>query len=129
MDNKKILVVDDDQDILDVVEKRLVNDGFDVDVASSGQDAIAKAQSFMPNLILMDIVLPDIDGSEAVKRLKEIPQTADIPIIFLSGIVTSEEGEGGETKSEVKVAGQLFPAIGKPFTYSQLAEEINLILS
>ena len=75
----------------------------------------------------MDIVLPDLDGSEAVKQLKDIPETSNIPIIFLSGIVTSDADD--ETKAEIKVAGQMFRAIGKPFSYSKLLEEINVYLS
>lgn len=126
MEKFKILVVDDDQDITEVLEKKLIKDGFNVKTVSTGSDAINTARTFLPNLILMDIVLPDLDGSEAVRQLKEIPETISIPIVFLSGIVTGNHGE--EHSPEVKVAGRTFRAIGKPFSYMHLREVIDEIL-
>lgn len=125
--NKKVLVVDDDKDILDIIEKKLKKDHFMVDVSMSGQDAIKQAAEMNPDIILLDIVLPDMDGSEVVKGLKDNSATSEIPIIFLSGIVTNDS-EGTQT-SEVNVAGEIFPAIGKPFSYSKLVEEIEALLA
>ncbi len=126
MIKQRILLVDDDTDILNLVSKKLCLDDFDVKAVDNGTEALVQAGKFNPDLILMDIVLPDLDGSEAVKRLKESKETSNIPIIFLSGIVTSDNDDS--SKTEIKVAGGMFRAIGKPFTYAQLREEIDRIL-
>ena len=117
MDRKKILVVDDEEEIVKLVAKRLKGAGFDVITAGLGRQAVMKAVENPPDLILMDIMLPDIEGSDAVNLLNEHESTRIIPIIFLSGIINKEEGSPG---TEIKVAGRMYPAIGKPFTFEEL---------
>ena len=125
MSFKKILIVDDELEMLEIVRKKLFLDGYQVLAATRGEEAVEVAMWDTPDLILLDIVLPDLDGPEVVKLLNENPVTADIPVIFLSGIVSRDE----ETKScEIKVGGQHYPAIGKPFTYKELLIMIKEIL-
>lgn len=80
----KILVVDDEPDAIELIEFNLKGAGFDVVTASNGQEALAKAQSCLPQLILLDLMLPEIDGLEVCKLLRRNPNTAPIPIIMLT---------------------------------------------
>ena len=80
----KILVVDDDPDIVDLLEYNLKKAGYTVQTCDNGLDAIAIGQSFLPDLILMDIMLPKLDGVEAGRRLREAPETAEAYLIFLT---------------------------------------------
>lgn len=80
----KILVVDDEQDILELIRHTLNKEGYEVHVAANGQQAVEKAKKVKPNLILMDVMMPIMDGMEACRQLKEDNETADTPIIFLT---------------------------------------------
>lgn len=124
-DLRKILVVDDEQEFLDVLSKKLAEENFEVVTATTAQEAIEKTRTVAPKLILMDIVLPDMEGSEAVRLLAEDPATEQIPVIFLSGIISKEEGT---PVPEIKVGGRLYTAVSKPFTIDDLLREIRKVL-
>ncbi|GEM_PF-2982076 len=85
-----ILVVDDHQDVLDALEALLVDDGHSVILASSGLDGLTHAQSARPDVILLDIAMPEIDGIETLRRLKANPATRNIPVIMITAIGTNE---------------------------------------
>lgn len=80
----KILVVDDEQDILELIRHSLNKEGFEVHIAMNGQQAIDKAKQIIPDLILMDVMMPIMDGMEACRQLKEESTTKNIPIVFLT---------------------------------------------
>lgn len=120
---KKILFVDDDVEVVDMIRTRLKNDGYDVVVSHTARDAIIQARAHLPDLILMDIVLPDMDGAEVIRELHDHRVTIGIPVIFLSGIVGMESG------ADIVVAGRSYEAIGKPFTYAQLKSRIENVLA
>ena len=80
----QILVVDDEQDILELISHTLNKEGYEVHVAANGQQAVEKAKKIKPSLILMDVMMPVMDGMEACRQLKEDPETATLPIIFLT---------------------------------------------
>lgn len=126
MPAKKILIVDDEVGMLEALEKKLVADGYEVILAASGQEAGERVFSYLPDLILMDIVLPDIEGSEIVKRLQSDAELRKIPIVFLSGIVT-RENEG--RRSHVKVGPWEYRALAKPFSYRELLEVVQEALA
>ena len=120
----KILIVDDEEEVLNLLQGKLSALGYQVIRATRGREAVTKTKVYAPDLILMDIVMPDIQGSEAVKLLKEDPATDQIPVIFLSGIVTKDP----ETKeSVVTVGAEEYPAIPKPFTFEELLREIKKV--
>ncbi len=122
MKGKKILIVDDEPDVLNVLEKKLGIEGFEIIKADCGQTAIEKAAQEHPDMILLDIVLPDFDGSEVVQRIRTHPfLDKNIPILFLSGIVTGDTKEG----LEVTVGGQTYPALPKPVTIGELLKSIK----
>jgi CheY-like chemotaxis protein len=118
---KTILVVDDEQEVLDFLEKKLPEQGYNVLRAATAMEAIREARKNLPQLILMDIVLPDMEGSEAVRLLAEAPQTQDIPVIFLSGILSKDD----MTDLELNVGGRLYKAVSKPFAFEDLLAEIK----
>jgi len=80
----KILIVEDNEENRDVLTRRLERRGYSVLVAVDGQAGITMAQDEHPDVILMDLNLPDVDGWEATKRIKASPQTASIPVIALT---------------------------------------------
>jgi len=81
---EKILVVDDEKEIRDLLSIYLREDGYDVIAASNGQEAISMAQAELPQVILMDVKMPGIDGVETCKRLKEEERTKSIPVIMVT---------------------------------------------
>lgn len=122
MPGEKILVVDDEEDILNLLEKKLLKENYEVLKATTARDALQKARKLSPHLILMDISLPDMEGPEAVRLLSEDLSTQDIPVIFLSGIITREDQL---LRPEINVGGRLYPAIAKPFVFEELLQEIK----
>jgi len=80
----KILLVEDNEMNRDMLSRRLVKRGYDVVIAIDGQEGVAKAQSESPDLILMDMSLPVVDGWEATRRIKSDPATRAIPVIALT---------------------------------------------
>lgn len=80
----KILLVDDEEDIVELLQYNLEKEGYDVKTATNGKLAIEKAKSFMPNLIILDIMMPLMDGIECCRRIKEIPELAKIFVLFLT---------------------------------------------
>ena len=84
MKKEKILVVDDEEDILELVRYNLVREGYPVVCAASGEAALKSATSDPVDLIILDLMLPGIDGLEVTRRLKQNPDTADTPIVMLT---------------------------------------------
>lgn len=80
----KILVVDDEPDALELVEFNLKGAGYDVVTASDGEEALTKARAVLPQLIVLDLMLPEVDGLEVCKMLRRDPNTSSIPIIMLT---------------------------------------------
>ncbi|MBU1125197.1 MAG: response regulator [Candidatus Omnitrophica bacterium] len=115
---KKILIVDDEPDILLVLGERLRAAGFAVSEAKTGKETIALAKAESPDLIILDIVLPDLDGGEVAQVLSADHATASIPIIFLTGLYTKEDEEKGHQVKE-----HYF--LAKPFDSKDLLAIIN----
>ncbi len=80
----RILLVDDEPDILEFVGYNLTREGFEVSTASNGLEALEVAQTFLPHLVLLDVMMPEMDGMETCRRLKEIPSLSRTIIVFLS---------------------------------------------
>lgn len=80
----KVLVVDDEQDILELIRYSLAKEGFEVHIAANGAQAVEQAKKVKPEIIIMDVMMPVMDGMEACRQLKEIPETKNIPVIFLT---------------------------------------------
>jgi CheY-like chemotaxis protein len=89
----KILLVEDNEMNRDMLSRRLQKQGFDVVIAIDGEEGVAKAKAEMPELILMDMSLPGIDGWEATRRLKAAPGTQTIPVIALTAHAMTDDRE------------------------------------
>jgi len=123
---KKILIIEDSADVSSNIEYMLSKAGYSVFVANDGADGIAQAQENIPDLIIMDIMLPDIQGGDAVNAIKKYPPCKDIPVVFLTGLMSSQEGK--ENIETINVDGKAYPALGKPFDFPQLLNTIKKIL-
>ncbi len=117
----KILVVDDDEDDFVLLVKTLSasNQQYELHLAKDGDECVAKAVSESPDLILMDLMMPRISGGEVAQLLKDNPQTAEVPIFFLSGATNSSDPVGQENRG-INVGGVFYPSMGKPFTVEEL---------
>ena len=124
---KKILVVDDDPQIVELVSIRLKANNYEVISSPDGKDAILKAQNELPDLVIMDIMMPNLPGGDAVRLLMEDNKTKDIPIIFLTALTANLPYEA-EHKGIINVDGRFFPAIPKPFKPEKLLLEIKKII-
>jgi two-component system cell cycle response regulator DivK len=118
----KILVVEDNEVNQKILVRRLEKRGFQVVLASDGGEGVAKAQSEAPNLILMDMSLPVIDGWEATRQLKAEPSTRGIPIIVLSAHAMTND-------RELALAAGADDFDTKPVRFEPLLEKITVLLS
>ena len=117
----KILVIDDEAEITEIVETFLKDAGYQVLVENSSVMGIERAKSFRPDLILLDIMMPFMDGYEVCEELKKNKETENIPVIFLTG----KDARSDEGKS-FKVGGDMF--IKKPFNCERLLEIVRIVL-
>ena len=93
--NKTILIIEDDEFFRELISKKITSSGFVMLEASDGQKGIDKAKEMKPNLILLDLLLPNIDGFEVLATLKQDSETSTIPIIILSNLSSKEDIEKG----------------------------------
>jgi two-component system, OmpR family, response regulator len=115
----RVLVVDDEPNIVDVISMALRFEGFDVDSAGTGADAIAAVAARRPQLLVLDVMLPDIDGFEVARRLSAA--RAQVPIIFLTARDSTEDVVHGLT-----LGGDDY--VTKPFSLEELVARIRTIL-
>ena len=115
------MVVDDNPDIITIVKTILEGKGYRVMSASSGQELLNMLNGQKPDLIILDIMMPEMDGLEVLTRLKGVPETASLPVILLTAKVQYEDVLGG-----YKLGADYY--ITKPFTSTQLTNGINLLL-
>ena len=118
----KVLIVDDDSEIVELMMDVLVRDGrFDVKTASSGYDAGIMTQQFQPDMIILDYMLPDVNGNVVCQTIKRNPDFEDIKILIVSGVANPSEIE-----SLIKAGAEDF--MSKPFDISELVEKVCSIL-
>jgi len=121
MDVKKILVVDDEQDIVKGLKIKLEAKGCEVATAYTGTEAIEKAKNEKPDVIVLDVMLPDFDGFEVCSRLKQEEATKLLPVIFLTAKEGNDQRWKGLTKGGVAY-------ITKPFEFDSLWKVINDVI-
>ncbi|MFH0777724.1 MAG: response regulator [Candidatus Eisenbacteria bacterium] len=121
MSKGKILVVDDEVYIVHILDFSLGMEGYEVVTALDGEQALAKVKSERPDLVVLDIMMPKLDGYETCRILKTDPQTRHIPVILLSA-----KGRNVDQKMGFQVGADDY--ITKPFSPRKLVERINLIL-
>jgi DNA-binding response OmpR family regulator len=115
---KKVLIVDDDAEIVELISEVLYRDGrFEIKTASSGYEAGMTTQQFKPDLILLDYMLPDVNGNVVCQTIKKDPAFEDIRIIIVSGVIRQDEID-----QLLKSGAEDF--IRKPFNIDELVEKI-----
>ena len=119
---RKILLVDDTKDIVFVVSRRLKSWGYEALTADSGEEALRVAQEHIPDLILLDIMMPKMKGRDVCARLKADPRTAQIPVIFLTALSLPDHIKAGLDVGAVDY-------IVKPFEPEELRERITITLA
>jgi CheY-like chemotaxis protein len=118
----RILLVEDNELNRDMLSRRLIRKGYEVILAQNGQEGLEAAQNQTPDLILMDMSLPVMDGWEATRRLKEVPATSRIPVVALTAHALSDDRE------KARRAGcDAYET--KPVELAQLIETIERLLS
>lgn len=90
---EKVLIIEDDKFLRDLLYKKLTEDNFSVATALDGEEGLKKIQEENPNLVLLDLILPGINGFEVLKKTKENPATKEIPVIVLSNLGQKEDVE------------------------------------
>ena len=121
MPSKTILVVDDEKDTLVFLANTLRRLDYEVITTSRGLEAVELVKNQRPDLILLDVVMPDISGEDVADILSRDPLTADIPIVFLTGIVTKQE------EPLLKKTGKRY-LLAKPATAEEIQATIQKIL-
>lgn len=118
---KRILVVDDDENILTLEKTILEGKGFDVTGAGGGSEALELLSKESFDLVLLDVMMPEVDGFSVCRKIKDDPRLKDIPVIFLTA-----KG-GGEALAEGFESGAVM-YINKPFTANKLLTIVNTML-
>jgi putative two-component system response regulator len=118
---KRILVVDDDENILNLEKTILEQKGFDVTAAAGGAEALRLLADRVFDLVLLDVMMPEVDGFTVCRKIKEDPRLKDIPVIFLTA------RGGGEALAEGFESGAVM-YINKPFTANKLLTIVNTML-
>jgi two-component system alkaline phosphatase synthesis response regulator PhoP len=116
----RVLVVEDERDVAELIRYNLTKEGYDVIVAPTGADAVKRTREVHPDLVLLDIMVPELNGWEVCRRLKQDPETRHIPVIMVTGRV--EEGD--------KVLGFEMGAddyVTKPFSPRELVARIRAV--
>lgn len=120
--NKRIMIVDDDRDCRVMVKAILDSSGFEVVDCDGGKSALDTLQNITPDLVILDIMMPEISGYDVAKRMKEIPETQGIPVIMLTA-----KGDPDDLIIGYKDYGVDY-YITKPFTTRQLLAGVKLVL-
>lgn len=117
----RILIVDDEPAVADLIEAVLRTEGYTVAIARDGAQGLMLARDWNPDLILMDVMLPGVDGVTAIRRLKADPETADIPIVAMSA--------GRTIRSQSDDLSEADAALSKPFDIDALLAQVAFHLS
>ncbi len=120
-DKRRILLVDDEPNILKIISRRLTAEGFEVSLAMDGEVALEKAKAEMPNLIILDVMLPKLSGYEVCRQLKQDERYRKIPILMLTALAQqSDEEFGFEVGTDAYMR--------KPFKTRQLLDSIRQLI-
>ena len=119
---KKILIADDHPEVVELVRVTLEGGNYEILDASDGKEALEKIRKMNPDLVLLDIIMPKMDGFEVCRKLKKDPQTKEIPIIMLTA-----KGQKLDQKKGRQIGARDY--INKPFSPSHLLVKIEEILA
>jgi len=124
MEKKKILIIDDEPDLTNLLKRNLEETGqFEVQAENEALNGFAAAKVFKPDLILLDIIMPKMDGCDLAYEIKNDPQLKNIPIVFLTAVAQ----QGDISTGDVGISG--YPFLAKPVTTEQIITCINETLA
>jgi len=121
MARESVLVVDDERDILELVKYNLDKEGYQVTVVATGEDALAATRTKMPDIVILDLMLPGVDGLEVCRRLKADPKTRSIPIVMLTA-----KGDEADVVTGLELGASDY--VTKPFSPRVLTARIKAVL-
>lgn len=121
MGKRKILVIDDEADLLTLVKARLDKAGFETLIASGGREGIEDALRFKPDMILLDIMMPDINGFQVLKELKLKEETKDIPVVAFTALAEEDNIRRAKNLGAVDY-------VVKPFEFDHLLTTVRRYL-
>jgi CheY-like chemotaxis protein len=119
--DKLILVADDQMNVVNLLRFVIEKEGYRLQIAMDGQEALDKARQFHPDMILLDIMMPKKDGLEVIAELKDSPDTRDIPVVFLTAKWTRDDKLKGTSLGAVRY-------LVKPFPIKTIVDTIREIL-
>ena len=117
----RVLIVDDDKVIQQLLEVNLELEGYEIAKASNGEEALSRVRDFGPDLVLLDVMMPKVDGREVCRRMKADPAMAEIPVIFLSARAQDMDVESG-----LELGASAY--ITKPFDPVELLDTVSRVL-
>lgn len=120
--SRRILIVDDDPRLLHVVSMYLGIEGYEVDTAPNGEEGLRILEQRRPDLIVLDVMMPGIDGLEACRRIKSNPETRTIPVVLFTALSRTDDVENGRAAGANRF-------INKPFSLIGLGAVIRSFLS
>lgn len=121
MAKKRVLIVDDEPNIVTALEYLLTKSGYEVAVADNGEEALVAVARARPDLVLLDIMMPRLNGYEVCRRLRERPEWAGIKIVILSA-----KGREVDVSKGLSLGADLY--VTKPFSNTELVARINALL-
>lgn len=127
MARSKVLLVDDDPDFVEATKAALRGGGYDVAVATNGEECLTKVKQERPDVIVLDIMLPDLDGYAICHQLKEDPQSSDIPILILTAISRKPKGLG-QVPAEIAAYHKADDYAEKPISPHGLLERVKILV-
>jgi DNA-binding response OmpR family regulator len=119
---KRVLIVDDEPNIVTALEFLLEKRGYEVTIAVNGEEALAQVETFKPDLILLDVMMPKVSGYEVCQRLRSDPRWQNIKIVMLSA-----KGREVEVSKGMSLGADLY--VTKPFASTELVATIDRLLS
>ncbi len=120
VEKKRILIIDDEEDSATALKLFIEKtDKYEARIETKGSRAFTAAKQFKPDLMLLDIMMPDVDGGEVATQMKADEKTRDIPIVFVSGVITKDEA-----KEQGSIQGG-YPVLAKPVSMKELMEVIG----
>jgi DNA-binding response OmpR family regulator len=119
---KTILIIEDDKFLRELIAQKLLKEGYDISEAIDGEEGIKKIKTEKPDLVLLDLILPGIDGFEVLSQMKEDPTLSSIPVIILSNLGQKEDVEKG-----LKL-GAVDYLIKAHFTPGEIIDKIKSVL-
>lgn len=118
----RILAVDDENDVLLVIKTALQSEGFEVETARNGAEALEKVEANTPDLVLLDVMMPEMSGFEVLAAMRKNESLAKIPVIMLTGV-----SERSKIQGAIDAGADYY--IVKPFDFHELLDKVNSALS